>query len=129
MSNLPGVKYSFAIPLRSISFFFLMIRRPPRSTLFPYTTLFRSEALRGSPKPYEDRLVVLKPQPGVRDVAANMRRLLRRSEIIPSHRGPHKVQDPYTLRRIPQVLGACRAALDTAATVVRIEMNSATDNP
>src|SRR3989475_6755909 len=87
------------------------------------------EALRGSPKPYDDRLVVLKPQPGVRDVAANMRRLLRRSEIIPSHRGPHKVQDPYTLRCIPQVLGACRAALDTAATVVRIEMNSATDNP
>src|SRR5437867_10781490 len=87
------------------------------------------EALRGSPKPYDDRLVVLKPQPGVRDVAANMRRLLRRSEIIPSHRGPHKVQDPYTLRCIPQVLGACRAALDTAAAVVRIEMNSATDNP
>src|SRR3989440_10444963 len=58
-----------------------------------------------------------------------MRRLLRRREIIPSHRGPHKVQDPYTLRCIPQVLGACRAALDTAATVVRIEMNSATDNP
>src|SRR2546422_1838915 len=87
------------------------------------------EALRGSPKPYDDRLVVLKPQPGVRDVAANMRRLLRRSEIIPSHQGPHKVQDPYTLRCIPQVLGACRAALDTAAAVVRIEMNSATDNP
>jgi len=87
------------------------------------------EALRGSPKPYDDRLVVLKPQPGVRDVAANMRRLLRRSEIIPSHRGPHKVQDPYTLRCIPQVLGACRAALDTASAVVRIEMNSATDNP
>src|SRR2546421_13024797 len=58
-----------------------------------------------------------------------MRRLLRRREIIPSNRGPHKVQDPYTLRCIPQVLGACRAALDTAATVVRIEMNSATDNP
>src|SRR2546430_17474996 len=58
-----------------------------------------------------------------------MRRLLRRSEIIPSHRGPHKVQDPYTLRCIPQVLGACRAALDTASAVVRIEMNSATDNP
>src|SRR2546421_10536634 len=58
-----------------------------------------------------------------------MRRLLRRREIIPSNRGPHKVQDPYTIGFIPQVLGACRAALDTAATVVRIEMNSATDNP
>src|SRR5437879_9876290 len=73
------------------------------------------EALRGSPKPYDDRLVVLKPQAGVRDVAANMRRLRRRSEIIPSHRGPHKVQDPYTLRCIPQVLGARRGGVCRAA--------------
>ncbi len=87
------------------------------------------EALRGSPKPYDDRLVSLKPQPGAREIAANMRRLLRRSEIIPSHRGPHRVQDPYTLRCIPQVLGACRAAMDQAASALRIEMNAVTDNP
>jgi histidine ammonia-lyase len=87
------------------------------------------EALRGSPKPFDDRLVRLNPQPGVREVAANLRRLLRRSEIIPSHKGPHKVQDPYTLRCIPQVLGAVRAALDQAAAALRIEMNAATDNP
>jgi len=87
------------------------------------------EALRGSPKPFDDRLVGLKPQPGSREVAANLRRLLRRSEIIPSHKGPHKVQDPYTLRCIPQVLGAVRAALDNAAASLRIEMNAVTDNP
>jgi histidine ammonia-lyase len=87
------------------------------------------EALRGSPKPFEDRLVGLKPQPGVREVAGNLRRLLRGSEIIPSHKGPHKVQDPYTLRCIPQVLGAVRAALDGAAACLRIEMNGASDNP
>jgi len=87
------------------------------------------EALRGSPKPFDDRLVGLKPQPGAREVAANLRRLLRGSEIIPSHKGPHKVQDPYTLRCIPQVLGAVRAALDNAAASLRIEMNAATDNP
>lgn len=87
------------------------------------------EALRGSPKPFDDRLVSLKPQPGVREVAGNLRRLLRKSEIIPSHKGPHKVQDPYTLRCIPQVLGAVRAVLDTAAASLRIEMNAATDNP
>src|SRR2546423_5596538 len=85
--------------------------------------------LRGSPKPFDDRLVGLKPQPGAREVAANLRRLLRRSEIIPSHKGPHKVQDPYTLRCIPQVLGAVRAAVDNAAASLRIEMNAATDNP
>src|SRR5438034_949689 len=61
--------------------------------------------------------------------AANLRRLLRGSEIIPSHRGPHKVQDPYTLRCIPQVLGAVRATLEAAAASLRIEMNAATDNP
>lgn len=87
------------------------------------------EALRGSPRPYDDRLIGLKAQPGARAVAANMRRLLRGSKIIPSHRGPHKVQDPYTLRCIPQVLGACRAAVDGAAASLRIEMNAATDNP
>jgi len=87
------------------------------------------EALRGSPVPYDDRLVALKRQPGAREVAANLRRLLRGSEIIPSHKGPHRVQDPYTLRCIPQVLGACRAALDHAADAVGVEMNGATDNP
>ncbi len=87
------------------------------------------EALRGSPQPYDDRLVSLKPQPGVREVARNLRRLLKGSEIVPSHPGPHRVQDPYTLRCIPQVLGAVRAALDDAAEVLRIEMNAATDNP
>ncbi|HEX9341271.1 MAG TPA: histidine ammonia-lyase [Thermoplasmata archaeon] len=87
------------------------------------------EALRGSPRPYDDRLIALKPQPGAREVASNLRRLLRGSEIVPSHKGPHKVQDAYTLRCIPQVLGACRAALDHAAKALRIEMNAATDNP
>ena len=87
------------------------------------------EALRGSPQPYDDRLVALKPQPGVREVARNLRRLLKGSGIVPSHPGPHRVQDPYTLRCIPQVMGACRATLLDAAQAVRIEMNAATDNP
>ncbi|HYM40173.1 MAG TPA: histidine ammonia-lyase [Thermoplasmata archaeon] len=87
------------------------------------------EALRGSPVPYDDRYVRLKPQPGAREVAANLRRLLRDSRIVASHKGAHRVQDPYSLRCIPQVLGACRTAVDFAESAVRIEMNSATDNP
>lgn len=87
------------------------------------------EALRGSPVPYDDRYVRLKPQPGAREVAANLRRLLKDSDIIPSHGGPHRVQDPYSLRCIPQVLGACRATVEFAEAAVRVEMNSATDNP
>jgi histidine ammonia-lyase len=87
------------------------------------------EALRASPAPYDDRYVSLKPHVGVCEVAANMRRLLKGSEIIPSHKGSHRVQDPYSLRCIPQVLGACRGALEHVADVVRTEMNAATDNP
>jgi len=87
------------------------------------------EALRGSPQPYDDRIVALKAQPGTREVASNLRRLLKGSEVIPSHKGPHRVQDPYTLRCIPQVLGACRSAALAAAETLRIEMNAATDNP
>lgn len=87
------------------------------------------EALKASPVPYDARLAAAKPMPGSTTVAANMRRLLRGSEIIPSHKGPHKVQDAYTLRCIPQVLGACGEAIDYAARVAGIEINSSTDNP
>jgi histidine ammonia-lyase len=87
------------------------------------------EALKASVAPYDARLASAKPMPGSVTVAANMTRLLRDSEIVPSHKGPHKVQDAYTLRCIPQVLGACGEALDYAARVTEIEINAATDNP
>ncbi len=87
------------------------------------------EALRASPVPYDARLARLKPLPGSTAVAANLRRLLRGSEIVPSHKGPHKVQDAYTLRCIPQVLGACGEALAYARRIAEVEINSASDNP
>ena len=87
------------------------------------------EALRASPAPYDARLARLKPLPGSVAVAANLRRLLTGSEIIPSHAGPHKVQDAYTLRCVPQVMGACGESLDYCARVTEIEINAATDNP
>jgi len=58
-----------------------------------------------------------------------MLRLLAGSEIVPSHPGSHRVQDPYSLRCIPQVIGACADAIEGAHRVVEIEINSATDNP
>ena len=87
------------------------------------------EALMASAVPFDVRVARLKPLPGSMAVAANLRRLLRGSEIIPSHRGPHKVQDAYTLRCLPQVLGAVGEALDYAARVTAVEINAATDNP
>jgi len=87
------------------------------------------EALRGSSTPFDARLAAVKRHPGQAVVAANLRKLLHGSEIIPSHRGPHKVQDAYTLRCIPQVLGAVRDALDRLTECVTIELNGASDNP
>ena len=87
------------------------------------------EALRGSPAPFDPRLSALRRHPGQARVAANLLRLLRGSEIVPSHRGPHRVQDAYTLRCLPQVLGAVADAIDRLRPCVEIELNSANDNP
>ena len=87
------------------------------------------EALRGSPAPFDERLSRLKKQVGQQLVAGNMVKLLRESEIVESHKGPHRVQDPYSLRCIPQVLGACFESIHYARQVLEIEINSVTDNP
>ncbi|NKI35827.1 histidine ammonia-lyase [Wenzhouxiangella sp. XN79A] len=87
------------------------------------------EALQGSARPFDARIHAVRPHPGQVAVAANIRRLLRDSEILESHRDCGKVQDPYSLRCIPQVHGASRDALAHCAEVVERELNSVTDNP
>jgi len=87
------------------------------------------EALQGSASPFDARVHELRAHPGQADVAANIRLLLEKSEILDSHRDCGKVQDPYCLRCVPQVHGASRDALNYAIHVIEIEMNSVTDNP
>ncbi len=87
------------------------------------------EALQGSHRPFDARLHEVRPHPGAQSSAANLRHLLRESEIAPAHANCGKVQDPYSLRCIPQVHGASRDALDHAADVVLRDINSVTDNP
>jgi histidine ammonia-lyase len=87
------------------------------------------EALMGSKVPFDDRLMVVRPHPGQRKVAENLRLLLADSEIMESHVGCGKVQDPYSLRCMPQVHGATRDALGFAREVLEREINSVTDNP
>ena len=71
-----------------------------------------------------------RPHPGQVAVAAELRHLLRDSTLQTGHHGhAHKVQDPYSLRCIPQVHGAVRDTLDHLRRVLDIELNSATDNP
>jgi histidine ammonia-lyase len=87
------------------------------------------EALQGSITPFDARIQSVRPHPGQTAVAENMRRLLVDSEILESHRHCGKVQDPYSLRCVPQVHGASRDALAYASDVVEREINSVTDNP
>ncbi|MDX1421300.1 MAG: histidine ammonia-lyase, partial [Rubricoccaceae bacterium] len=87
------------------------------------------EAARGSLRPFDARVHALRPHPGHGAVAEAVRRLLEGSEILASHAGCGKVQDPYSLRCVPQVHGASRDAVAHAAAVVEREINSVTDNP
>ncbi len=87
------------------------------------------EALQGSVAPFDARIHQLRPHQGQLEVAENVRRLLVDSEILESHRNCGKVQDPYSLRCVPQVHGASRDNIRHAASVVETEINAVTDNP
>lgn len=87
------------------------------------------EALQGSIVPFDSRIQAIRPHVGQGHVAANVRALLVDSEILESHRNCGKVQDPYSLRCVPQVHGASRDALAYAVATVETELNSVTDNP
>jgi histidine ammonia-lyase len=87
------------------------------------------EALQGSATPFDERIHRIRPHVGQMEAAENIRKLLKHSEIMDSHRDCGKVQDPYCLRCVPQVHGASRDALAYAAKTVEIELNSVTDNP
>src|SRR5262249_6433135 len=87
------------------------------------------EATRSSQRPFDPRVQEVRPHPGQRACAANLRRLLEASEVMASHAGCPKVQDAYSLRSMPQVHGAFRDAVAHVKAVVEVEMNSATDNP
>ncbi|MFP4170504.1 MAG: histidine ammonia-lyase [Methanomassiliicoccales archaeon] len=87
------------------------------------------EALMGTDAAFDDRLVSSRPHPGQVKVAANLHSLLEDSGIVCSHRDCPRVQDPYTLRCGPQVLGAVRDSMHRTKETLEVEMNSATDNP
>jgi len=88
------------------------------------------EALRGTPVPFDARIHEARPHPGQVHTAALLRALLADSEIRESHReNDPRVQDAYSLRCAPQVLGAVADAIAFAAGVAAIELNASTDNP
>jgi histidine ammonia-lyase len=88
------------------------------------------EALLGTDVAFAAAYQLARPHPGQIAVAAELRHLLLDSGLQQRHHGlAHKVQDPYSLRCVPQVHGAVRDALDHLRRVLDIELNSATDNP
>jgi len=87
------------------------------------------EALLSSYVPLDPRIHAIRPQRGQGRTAARLRALLAESEINPSHANCGRVQDPYTIRCIPQVLGAARDALAYCEGVFAAELEAVTDNP
>jgi len=87
------------------------------------------DALKGSVKPFDQRISEVRGQPGQIRVAAEIRGLLDGSEILGSHGRCGKVQDPYSFRCQPQVMGAALDLLTNAARTLTIEAGAVTDNP
>jgi histidine ammonia-lyase len=87
------------------------------------------DAAAGSVKPFDARIHALRGHPGQVEAAAAYRALLEGSGIGLSHRDCGKVQDPYSLRCQPQVMGACLDQLRHAAEVLEREANAVSDNP
>ncbi len=87
------------------------------------------EALLGSHNPFDARVHELRRQPGQIAVAARLRDLLAGSSIVESHANCARVQDPYSFRCIPQVLGAVADGLEHARATISRELDAVTDNP
>ena len=87
------------------------------------------EGFQGSTAPYKKALHTIRPFKGTIKVADRMRGLLKDSQNVLSHQGCGRVQDPYSIRCIPQVHGASRNAYQHLNELTEIELNSVTDNP
>ena len=87
------------------------------------------DAVRGSDVPFDERIQVARGQHGQVAVASVYRSLLKGSAIRESHRDCGRVQDPYSVRCQPQVMGACLDVMLSAAGILEIEANAVTDNP
>lgn len=87
------------------------------------------EALLGTDSVFAEAVHLARPHPGQLAVASHLRTLLAGSELIASHKHCGKVQDPYSLRCIPQVHGAARDGWAWSVEMFEREFNSASDNP
>ncbi len=87
------------------------------------------DGVKGTSRAYYEGITELKPHPGQIASCKNLNTILKGSEINQSHDSCNKVQDPYSLRCVPQVHGACRQTLAHTTEVITTELNAVTDNP
>ncbi|MEZ4388358.1 MAG: histidine ammonia-lyase [Candidatus Krumholzibacteriia bacterium] len=87
------------------------------------------EALEGSARPFGAAYHQLRPHRGIMDAAAVLDTLLQGSEVMAGHRDCGRVQDPYSVRCAPQVIGASLDQIRRAADLLLLEASSVTDNP
>jgi len=93
------------------------------------TAALSLEAYRGSASPFKKELHDIRPFNGSKKVAARMVKFLENSENLKSHEFCDRVQDPYSMRCVPQVHGASRNAFEHLKNLAETELNSVTDNP
>ena len=87
------------------------------------------EAIKGSIMPFDKRIHEARGQRGQIDVAKELNKLINGSEILKSHANCDRIQDPYSIRCQPQVMGACLDSIRYVASILTIEANAVTDNP
>ncbi|MHB8723120.1 MAG: histidine ammonia-lyase [Steroidobacteraceae bacterium] len=87
------------------------------------------DALKGSDSPFDERIQEVRGQPGQIAVAREYRGLIAGSAIRASHLDCTRVQDPYSFRCQPQVMGACLDLIRNCSVTLRLEANAVTDNP
>lgn len=97
--------------------------------LFDLAGAITIEGMLGSHRPFIEEVYAVRPHPGHGAVSRHMRQLLQGSQLVVSHADCHKVQDPYSMRCIPQVHGAARDGLTFARGILEVEVNAGTDNP
>ena len=87
------------------------------------------DAIKGSVKPFDNRIHEARGQKGQIAVAIELNKLVSGSDIVKSHIDCDRVQDPYSVRCQPQVMGACLDTINHVGSVLNIEANAVTDNP
>jgi len=118
-----GTQFILAHSLQSLQKFNYLLN------LADYIGAMSCEAFHASYKPFLESLHQLRPYIGNQQVAAKLYSLLHQSENANSHRDCERVQDPYSIRCMPQVHGASRNAFKHLQELTEIELNSVTDNP